>query len=45
MKKKDTKPLILARENIDKFLKKYPNTDYAIDLRFKRKFNYKPISC
>ena len=35
--RKDTKPLILARKNIDQFLKKYPNSDYAVDLRFKKK--------
>ena len=34
--RKDTKPLILARKNIDQFLKKYPNSEYAIDLKFKK---------
>ncbi len=34
--KKDLKPLLKARESIDLFLKKYPDSDYAIDLRFKR---------
>ena len=34
--KKDLKPLLQARENIDFFLKKYPNSDYAIDLKFKK---------
>ncbi len=33
--KKDLKPLIDANEKIEFFLKKYPNTDYAIDLKFK----------
>ncbi len=34
--KKDLDPLLKANEKIDFFLKKYPNTDYAIDLRFKK---------
>ena len=34
--KKDLKPLIKSREAIDIFLEKYPNTEYAIDLKFKR---------
>ena len=34
--KKDLKPLIKAKEQIDFFLKKFPNTDYAIDLKFKK---------
>ena len=34
--KKDLKPLIKSREAIDVFLEKYPNTEYAIDLKFKR---------
>ena len=29
------KPLIKASEKIDYFLKEYPNSDYAMDLRFK----------
>ena len=33
--KKDLKPLIEANKKIDFFLKKYPQTDYAIDLKFK----------
>ena len=32
----DLKPLISTREKIDCFLKKYPKTEYAIDLRFKK---------
>ena len=32
--KKDLKPLLEAQKN--KFFKKYPDTDYAIDLRFKK---------
>ena len=32
----DLKPLIFTREKIDFFLKKYPKTEYAIDLRFKK---------
>ena len=36
MKKKDLKPLIDADQKIDFFIKKYPNTDYAIDLKFKK---------
>ncbi len=34
--KKDLKPLLKATEKIDFFIKKYPNSDYAIDLRFKK---------
>tara|TARA_B100001121_G_C18698237_1_gene626027 strand:+ start:2080 stop:2901 length:822 start_codon:yes stop_codon:yes gene_type:complete len=34
--KKDLKPLLNANKKIDFFLKKYPNTDYAIDLKFKK---------
>ena len=34
--KKDLEPLLKAREAIDIFLSKYPDTDYATDLRFKR---------
>ena len=28
-------PLLLSKKNIEKFIKKYPNTDYSIDLKFK----------
>ena len=34
--KKDLQPLIDAKEKIVFFLEKYPNTDYAIDLKFKK---------
>ncbi len=34
--KKDLKPLLEANKKIDFFLNKYPNTDYAIDLKFKK---------
>ncbi len=34
--KKDLKPLIEANKKIDIFLKKYPNSDYALDLKFKK---------
>ncbi len=34
--KKDLKPLLQADEKIDFFLKNYPNTEYAIDLKFKK---------
>jgi outer membrane protein assembly factor BamD len=34
--KKDTKPLLLAKEKIEFFLNEYPNTEYAIDLKFKK---------
>ena len=34
--KKDLAPLIKANEKIDFFLKNYPNSEYAIDLRFKK---------
>ena len=33
--KKDMEPLINAKNKIDFFLKKYPGSDYALDLRFK----------
>ncbi len=32
---KDIGPLILSKKTIEDFLKKYPNTDYAMDLKFK----------
>ena len=34
--KKDINPLLQAQEKISFFLKKYSNTDYAIDLKFKK---------
>ncbi len=34
--KKDLKPLIKADKQIDFFLNKYPKSEYAIDLRFKK---------
>ena len=34
--KKDLKPLLLAKDKIDFFLTKYPNSEYAIDLNFKK---------
>ena len=34
--KKDIKPLLEANSRINIFLEKYPNTDYAIDLKFKQ---------
>ncbi len=34
--KKDLKPLLNANSKINFFLQKYPNTDYAIDLKFKK---------
>ena len=39
--KKDLKPLLKAKESIS-FLKEYPGSDYAIDLKFK-KFSRKSI--
>jgi|TARA_B100001741_G_C16525819_1_gene587035 outer membrane protein assembly factor BamD len=33
--KKDIQPLILSRNTMEDFLIKYPDTDYAIDLKFK----------
>jgi outer membrane protein assembly factor BamD len=33
--KKDLKPLVRAREKFEHILKKYPNTDYAIDAKWK----------
>ena len=34
--KKDLNPLMAANKKIEFFLNKYPNSDYAIDLRFKK---------
>ena len=34
--KKDLKPLLEANKKIDFFIKKFPETDYAIDLNFKK---------
>ena len=34
--KKDLKPLIEADKKIDFFLREYPNSDYALDLKFKK---------
>ena len=34
--KKDIEPLIKSREKINFFIKKYPDTEYAIDLKFKQ---------
>ena len=34
--KKDIGPLLTAKDDIDFFLKKFPESEYAIDLRFKR---------
>ena len=36
--KKDLKPLLQAQKKINFFLEKYPNIDYATDLRFKKNF-------
>ncbi len=33
--KKDIEPLLLSKSTIESFLEKYPDTDYAMDLRFK----------
>jgi outer membrane protein assembly factor BamD len=33
--KKDVAPLLMAREKINIFLEKFPNTEYALDLKFK----------
>ena len=35
MKKKDLKPLVKAREKFEYILHYYPNTDYAIDAKWK----------
>ena len=35
-KKKDLKPLLEANKRIDYFVKKYPGTEYALDLKFKK---------
>ena len=32
---KDAEPINKAKQKIDNFLKKYPNTEYALDLKFK----------
>ena len=36
MMKKDLKPLLKANDKIEFFIEKYPNTDYATDLMFKK---------
>jgi outer membrane protein assembly factor BamD len=33
--RKDVKPLLKSKEKIEFFLQNYPNTDYALDLKFK----------
>ena len=33
--KKDLKPLIESQKKIEEYLEKFPNTDYALDLKFK----------
>ncbi len=33
--KKDIKPLLQTREKIQKFVEKFPNTEYTLDLKFK----------
>jgi len=35
--KKDIAPILKAKEKINFFLEKYPNNEYAIDLKFKKK--------
>ena len=32
---KDMQPLLISKKKIENFIKKFPNTDYAIDLKFK----------
>ncbi len=32
---KDIQPLIISKKKIESFIEKFPNTDYAIDLKFK----------
>ncbi len=32
---KDMQPLLISKKNIESFINKFPNTDYAIDLKFK----------
>tara|TARA_Y100000816_G_C25860823_1_gene449450 strand:- start:116 stop:727 length:612 start_codon:yes stop_codon:yes gene_type:complete len=32
---KDIQPLLISKNKIENFIKKFPNTDYAIDLKFK----------
>ena len=36
MMKKDLEPLLEANKQIDYFVKKYPYSDYTVDLRFKK---------
>ena len=33
--KKDTQSILLAKKNFEKVIKKYPNTEYAVDSEFK----------
>ena len=42
--KYDLKPLLKAKEKIDFFLEKYPNSEYAIDLNFKKSCS-KSVCC
>ena len=42
--KRDLKPLLKSLEKINFFIEKYPNTEYAIDLKFKKILS-KPASC
>ena len=35
LEEKDIEKLIFTKKAIEEFLKKYPNTDYAMDLKFK----------
>ena len=42
--KKDLRPILKADKQIDLFLKNYPNTDYAIDLKFKKNIIFSQLA-
>tara|TARA_Y100001970_G_scaffold230764_1_gene286658 strand:+ start:7108 stop:7944 length:837 start_codon:yes stop_codon:yes gene_type:complete len=41
---KDLEPLLLSKATIEDFLKKYPDTDYAMDLKFKLDLIYNQMA-
>ena len=42
--KKDLRPILKAEKQINFFLKNYPNTDYAIDLKFKKNIIFSQLA-
>jgi outer membrane protein assembly factor BamD len=41
---KDIKPLLLSKKKIDEFIINYPDTDYAIDLKYKQDLIYNQLA-